>query len=71
MSVLLEQLKIERLYSDRLLEKQFLNEINLKNAANILLDQYSQDDKSKSDFYDRIQTNKRINKIHDFFQSFV
>ena len=60
MSVLLEQLEIERLYSERLLEKKLLNEIHLKNATNILLEQYLQSEKSKNDFSNHIRANKRV-----------
>lgn len=60
MSVLLEQLKIERLYSERLLERQLLNEIHLKNTTNVLLDQYLHNEKSKNDFSNHIQINKKV-----------
>lgn len=42
-----EQLKIERLYSERLQEKQLLNGAALEDAANALLDQYLQNGEIK------------------------
>lgn len=42
-----EQLKIERLYSQRLQEKQLLNGVALEDATNALLDQYLQNGEIK------------------------
>lgn len=42
-----EQLKIERLYSERLQEKQLLNGVALEDATNALLDQYLQNGEIK------------------------
>lgn len=42
-----EHLKIERLYSERLREKQLLNGVALEDATNALLDQYLQNGEIK------------------------